>query len=44
MGYRLSLLEKSPIDEGENASGALKRTLELAQKAEHWGYHRFWLA
>ncbi|MGP9436943.1 LLM class flavin-dependent oxidoreductase [Ewingella sp. AOP8-B2-18] len=44
MGYRLSLLEKSPIDEGESASGALKRTLELAQKAERWGYHRFWLA
>lgn len=44
MGYRLSLLEKSPIDEGESASSALKRTLELAQKAERWGYHRFWLA
>ena len=44
MSYRLSLLEKSPIDEDENASGALKRTLELAQKAERWGYHRFWLA
>lgn len=44
MGYRLSLLDKSPIDDNEDAAGALKRTLELAQKAEKWGYHRFWLA
>ncbi|EIC85295.1 LLM class flavin-dependent oxidoreductase [Serratia sp. M24T3] len=44
MGYRLSLLDKSPLDEHEDAAGALKRTLELAQKAEQWGYHRFWLA
>lgn len=44
MGYRLSLLEKSPLDEYEDAAGALKRTLELAKKAERWGYHRFWLA
>src|SRR5476649_898642 len=44
MGYRLSLLEKSPQDDHEDAAGALRRTLELAQKAEHWGYHRFWLA
>ena len=44
MGYRLSLLDKSPLDDNEDAAGALKRTLELAQKAEQWGYHRFWLA
>lgn len=44
MGYRLSLLEKSPQYDHEDAAGALRRTLELAQKAEHWGYHRFWLA
>ncbi|KQN52208.1 alkane 1-monooxygenase [Serratia sp. Leaf50] len=44
MGYRLSLLDKSPLDEHEDAAGALKRTVELAQKAEKWGYHRFWLA
>ncbi|ADU71857.1 MsnO8 family LLM class oxidoreductase [Pantoea sp. At-9b] len=44
MSYRLSLLDKSPIAEGESASNALHRTLHLAQQAEAWGYHRFWLA
>ena len=44
MGYRLSLLEKSPLDDHEDAAGALRRTLELARNAERWGYHRFWLA
>ncbi|MDF1893975.1 LLM class flavin-dependent oxidoreductase [Rahnella contaminans] len=44
MGYRISLLEKSPLDEHEDAAGALRRTLELAKLAERWGYHRFWLA
>ncbi|QGY31832.1 MsnO8 family LLM class oxidoreductase [Pantoea cypripedii] len=44
MSYRLSLLDKSPIAEGESATQALHRTLHLAQQAEAWGYHRFWLA
>ncbi len=44
MSYRLSLLDKSPIAEGESAFDALHRTLFLAQQAEKWGYHRFWLA
>jgi len=44
MGYLLSLLEKSPVSENEHPTQALKYTLELAQKAELWGYHRFWLA
>ncbi|WP_343550418.1 MsnO8 family LLM class oxidoreductase [Pantoea sp.] len=44
MSYRLSLLDKSPIADGESASYALHRTLHLAQQAEAWGYHRFWLA
>lgn len=44
MSYRLSLLDKSPISGGESASHALHRTLKLAQLAEAWGYHRFWLA
>lgn len=44
MSYRLSLLDKSPIADGESASHALHRTLHLAQQAEAWGYHRFWLA
>ncbi|MFG1174171.1 LLM class flavin-dependent oxidoreductase [Erwiniaceae bacterium CAU 1747] len=44
MAYQLSLLDKSPVAEGETPSQALARTLLLAQKAEEWGFHRFWLA
>lgn len=44
MAYQLSLLDKSPVAEGESASQALARTLFLAKKAEEWGFHRFWLA
>lgn len=44
MSYRLSILDKSPIGETETAAIALARTLQLAQQAEAWGYHRFWIA
>ncbi|MGB9096882.1 MsnO8 family LLM class oxidoreductase [Erwinia sp.] len=44
MAYRLSLLDKSPVAPGETPGAALQRTLKLAQQAEAWGYHRFWLA
>lgn len=44
MTYSLSLLDKSPILEGETAVAALQRTASLAQAAERLGYHRFWLA
>ncbi|MBK0033685.1 LLM class flavin-dependent oxidoreductase [Erwinia sp. S43] len=44
MAYQLSLLDKSPVAEGETPAQALARTLLLAQKAEEWGFHRFWLA
>ncbi len=44
MSYLLSLLDKSPIDEGKTASEALQATAGLAAKAEEWGYHRFWVA
>lgn len=44
MAYRLSVLDKSPVAAGESAAAALQRTLQLAQQAERWGYHRFWLA
>ena len=39
-----SLLDLSPVPEGSEASDAIRNTLELAQKAESWGYHRFWMA
>jgi luciferase family oxidoreductase group 1 len=40
----LSVLDQSPIRKGGTASTALHETLELAQQAERWGYHRYWLA
>jgi luciferase family oxidoreductase group 1 len=39
-----SLLDLSPIIEGGDAALALRNTLDLAQHAEKWGYHRYWLA
>ncbi len=40
----LSVLDLAPIHEGSNAAEALRRSLDLAQHAERWGYNRFWLA
>jgi luciferase family oxidoreductase group 1 len=40
----LSVLDLSPVIEGSNAAEALRHTLDLAQHAERWGYHRYWLA
>ena len=39
-----SILDLSPIAEGATAAGALHNSLDLAQHAEEWGYHRYWLA
>ena len=41
---KLSILDQSPAAEGETAALALQHTIELAQHAEAWGYHRFWVA
>lgn len=41
---RLSILDQSPIPSNRTATDALQATLELAQAAERWGYHRYWLA
>ena len=41
---RLSILDLSPIIEGSDAAQAFRNTVDLAQHAERWGYHRFWLA
>jgi len=41
---RLSILDLSPIIEGGDAALAFRNTVDLAQHAERWGYHRFWLA
>jgi luciferase family oxidoreductase group 1 len=39
-----SVLDLSPVFEGETASDALRKTLSLAQTVEKLGYKRFWLA
>ncbi len=39
-----SVLDLAPITEGGDATTSFKNTLELAQRAEAWGYNRFWLA
>lgn len=39
-----SVLDLAPITEGGNAADAFRQTLDLAQRAESWGYKRFWLA
>jgi luciferase family oxidoreductase group 1 len=39
-----SILDLAPIVRGGDAAQALRRSLDLAQHAERWGYRRFWLA
>jgi len=39
-----SVLDLSPIAEGATPADALRRSLDLAQHAERWGYRRYWLA
>ena len=41
---KLSILDQSPAAAGESSDIALRHTIELAQRAEEWGYHRFWVA
>ena len=42
--HHFSLLDLSPVPEGQTAAAALANTAALAQMAEAQGYHRFWLA
>ena len=39
-----SILDLAPIPEGHDAAEALRRSTDLAQHAERWGYSRYWLA
>ncbi|WP_136416382.1 LLM class flavin-dependent oxidoreductase [Herbaspirillum sp. ST 5-3] len=41
---QFSVLDLSPIAQGSNAAQSFRNSLDLAQHAERWGYHRFWLA
>ena len=39
-----SILDLSPIAQGATPGEALRRSLDLAQHAERWGYKRYWVA
>ena len=39
-----SILDLAPIRQGGDAALAFRNALDLAQHAEEWGYHRYWLA
>src|SRR5512134_3563795 len=41
---RVAILDLAFVPEGGTPADALRRSLELAQHAERWGYTRFWLA
>ena len=40
----LSVLDLSPVSEGSNTAQALRNTIDLARRAEKWGYRRYWVA
>ena len=44
MNIPLSILDLAPIVEGSDAAQALRNSLDLAQRAEAWGYRRYWVA
>ena len=39
-----SVLDLAPIIQGGDPALAFRNSLDLAQHAERWGYHRYWLA
>ncbi|MFX0543549.1 LLM class flavin-dependent oxidoreductase [Roseovarius sp. S4756] len=41
---RYSVLDLAPVAEGSDTRTAIANSVSLAQKAEGWGYHRYWLA
>ncbi len=41
---RLSIVDISVVREDETRDVALQHSLELARRADRWGYHRYWVA
>jgi luciferase family oxidoreductase group 1 len=41
---KLSILDLAPVVVGATPADALRNSLDLAQHAERWGYHRYWVA
>lgn len=44
MELRLSILDQSVATAGRGHDETIRQTLALAQQAEAWGYHRFWVS
>ena len=40
----VSVLDLAPIVEGESPADSFRKSLELAQHAEAFGYNRYWFA
>jgi luciferase family oxidoreductase group 1 len=40
----VSILDLAPVTDGGSPAQSFRHSLDLAQHAEEWGYHRFWLA
>ncbi|BBP89941.1 hypothetical protein BsIDN1_35590 [Bacillus safensis] len=43
-GKAYSVLNLSSVTEGGTIKESFDRSMDLAKKAEKWGYHRYWLA
>src|ERR1700722_20343900 len=43
-GFRLSVLDLSPVPSGSTSADALRNTLDLSRFADELGYTRYWLA
>jgi luciferase family oxidoreductase group 1 len=41
---RLSVLDQSPVSDGQSGSDALANSIDLAQSADRLGFHRYWVA
>lgn len=41
---KLSIVDVSVVPQGDSRSLAFERSIELAQRAEEWGYERYWVA
>lgn len=44
MSLKLGILDQSPIFNGKTAADAFQHTIQLAKRAEEWGYSRFWVS
>jgi luciferase family oxidoreductase group 1 len=44
MSLKLSILDQSAAATGRGQDDTIRQTLALAEQAEAWGYHRFWVS